>query len=356
MSLLFRQLYDIESGTFTYLLADEKNREGIIIDSVYERHERDLALINELQINLRYAIETHCHADHVTAAWLIRQQTSCQVAASKASDIQGLDMALSAGDTLTFGEFSLQVRATPGHTPGCISLFLPEPAMVFTGDCLLIRGCGRTDFQQGSAALLYHSITEQLFSLPNETLLCPGHDYDGRTTSTIGEEKALNPRVGGDANERDFVGFLDNLQLPHPKKIAIAVPANLKLGEPDTPPVIPDWAPVTTTYAGILEVSPQWVAAHGDEVHILDVRTRVETEEEPVQVAAAQLIPLNELRDRLTEVPTNRPVVTLCRSGRRSVMAFDILRKAGWAEVANIKGGLLAWYAEGLPISQQPIS
>jgi len=252
-------------------------------------------------------------------------------------------------DGLDLGNFNLQVLATPGHTPGCISLYLADPAMVFTGDCLLIRGCGRTDFQTGSAAELYHSITSKLFKLEDETIVYPGHDYKGRTMSTIGEERRLNPRIGGDANEQDFTGFLDNMQLPHPKKFDTAVPANLKMGQPGTMPIAPSWAPVTVTYAGILEVSPQWVAASLDKVHVLDVRTRVETDEEPARIESAQLIPLNELRDRLEEVPRDLPVMTLCRSGKRSVMAFDILRKQGWQEVANIKGGLLAWYAEGLP-------
>ena len=147
------------------------------------------------------------------------------------------------------------------------------------------------------------------------------------------------------------------MQLPHPKKIDIAVPANLKAGKPDDDqmPHAPDWAPVTTTYAGILEVSPQWVAAHLGEVHVLDVRTQVETDEEPARIESAQLIPLDQLRERLTEVPHDKPVMTLCRSGRRSVMAFDILRKQGWNQVANVKGGLLAWYAEGLPTTSNII-
>jgi sulfur dioxygenase len=353
MTLLLRQLYDGESGTYSYLLGDSESRECIIIDPVYERVERDLALIDELELKMRYSVETHCHADHVTAAWLLRQSTNCSIAAARTTEIQGLDVALADGDALPFGPFELQVLATPGHTSGCISLYLPEPGTVFTGDALLIRGCGRTDFQQGSAATLYRSITDRLFTLPEDTLVYPAHDYDGRTVSTIGEEKRLNPRIGGGANERDFVGFLQNLQLPHPKKIDVAVPANLNLGKPESSsmPQAQSWAPITTTYAGILEVRPQWVAANLDSVHVLDVRTRVETDEEPARIASAQLIPLDELRERLSEVPTNLPVVTLCRSGRRSVMAFDILRKEGWNEVANVKGGLLAWYAEGLPLA-----
>ncbi len=260
-------------------------------------------------------METHYHADHVTAAWLLRKETDCQVTAAAQSNIEGLDLVLRHDGRQQFGDFDLQVLATPGHTPDCISLYLADPAMVFTIDCLLIRGCGRTDFQTGSVSELYHSITSHLFPLADETIVYPGHDYQGRTISTIGEERRLNPRIGGDANEQDFTGFLENMQLPHPKNFDIAVPANLKMGRPDTIPVASSWAPVTETYAGILEVSPQWVAGNLEKVHVLDVRTRVETDEEPARIASVQLIPLDELRDRLDEVPRELPVMTLCRSG-----------------------------------------
>jgi rhodanese-related sulfurtransferase len=224
--------------------------------------------------------------------------------------------------------------------------------MVFTGDCLLIRACGRTDFQQGSASKLYHSIQDKLFSLPDDCIVYPAHDYSGRTASTIGEEKQLNPRIGGDANETDFVGFMENMQLPHPKKLDIAVPANLKAGKPDdgTAPQAPDWAPVIATYSGVLEISPQWVAANRDAITVLDVRTDQETKEEGACIEGAQLIPLDELRDRLDEVPEDKPVMTICRSGKRSVMAFNILRKSGREKVANINGGVLRWAEEGLPL------
>lgn len=353
MATLFRQLYDIDSGTYTYLLADEATGEAAIIDPVYERHERDLALIHELQLKLRWSIETHCHADHVTAAYVISSRTGCKTAASVASEIRGLDHSLQHEDTLDFGSVTLEIRATPGHTAGCISLIHRDPNMVFTGDALLIRGCGRTDFQQGSAELLFDSICNQLFSLPDDTTVWPGHDYAGRTSSTIGEERRLNPRIGGGANKTDFIHYLNNMRLPHPRNMDIAVPANLNLGMPDEMPRTPGWAPVTTTYAGVLEVPAQWVAAHLDEVHLLDVRTVIETDEEPTRIATACMIPLNELRDRLGELPDDgRPVMTICRSGRRSVMAAEILRGHGRDKVANVKGGLLAWYAEGLPVER----
>jgi sulfur dioxygenase len=353
-TLLFRQLFDQPSGTYTYLLADCGAREAMLIDSVYEQHERDRSLIDELSLKLRACVETHCHADHVTGAWLMRHALGSRIFAAARSGITTLDRELREGDTVTFGERSLAVMETPGHTDGCISLVLDDRSMVFTGDSLLIRGCGRTDFQQGSASRLFHSIKGKLFHLPDDCIVYPAHDYSGRTASTIGEERRLNPRIGGEANETDFVGYLDNMRLPHPKQLDAAVPANLRAGRPpdDKIPKPPAWAPVTTTYSGVLEISPQWVAAHVKDVHILDVRTRHETDEERARLRNAQLIPIDELRSRLDEVPRDKPVMTICRSGKRSVLAFTILRAAGWSEVAKICGGLLRWQAEGLPMEQ----
>ena len=349
-SILFKQLFDQASCTYTYLLADSQSRDAILIDTVYEQHERDLSLIRELELNLLACLDTHCHADHVTGSWLLKNELGCQIIASKDSGVEGLDRSLQEGDRINIGEHYLEVLETPGHTNGCISFVDENKSMAFTGDCLLIRACGRTDFQQGSAHKLYQSITEKLFSLPDDCIVYPGHDYSGRTSSSIGEEKKLNPRVGGAANETDFTGYMENMQLPHPKKIAIALPANLKSGKPDEVPQPPAWAPVVATYSGNLEISPQWVAAHRDEVHILDVRTKHETDEEKARIENAQMIPIEELRDRLDEVPKDVPVMTICRSGKRSVLAFEILREAGWEKVANIAGGLLRWHAEGLPV------
>jgi rhodanese-related sulfurtransferase len=280
----------------------------------------------------------------------MRHALGSGIGAAASSGIQSLDHAFRESDAIGFGNRSLRVIETPGHTDGCISLSLDDRSMVFTGDSLLIRGCGRTDFQQGSARRLYRSIKEKLFALPDDAVVYPAHDYSGRMSSSIGEEKRLNPRIGGQANEADFVGYLENMQLPHPKKLDIAVPANLRAGRPsdDKIPKAPEWAPVVTTYSGILEISPQWVAGHMNDVHVLDVRTKYETAEESARIRNAQLIPIDELRARIGEVPQDKPVMTLCRSGKRSVLAFSILREAGWTRIANIQGGLLRWQAEGL--------
>jgi sulfur dioxygenase len=350
--VLFRQLFDQGSGTWSYLIADPLSREAVFIDPVYEQHGRDLALLRELELELVACLDTHCHADHVTGAWLLREATGCQLMAAAAAGIEGLDRALRQGDLINFGWRSLEVLETPGHTDGCLSFVLDERTLVFTGDSLLIRGCGRTDFQSGSASRLYRSIRQQLFTLPDYCQIYPAHDYNGRTSSSIWEEKRHNPRIGGAANEQDFVGYMENLRLPHPKQLDIAVPANLQCGRPATglPPAQPAWAPLHSTYSGVQEVGPQWVAAHLDTVCVLDVRSRSETEEEGIRVAGALMIPVQELRERLAEVPVDRPVLTLCRSGRRSVLAFNILREAGWVQVANVQGGLLRWNEEGLPL------
>ncbi|MBL4821273.1 MAG: MBL fold metallo-hydrolase [Gammaproteobacteria bacterium] len=352
--IIFKQLFDQTSGTFSYLIANAETADALFIDTVYEQHERDLSLVRELGLNLLACLETHCHADHVTGAWLLKHATGCKIMASIHSGIESLDRALTQDDRIEFGAHSVSVIETPGHTDGCISFLLDDESMVFSGDSLLIRGCGRTDFQQGSAQKLFHSIKDKLFALPDECIVYPAHDYSGRNASSIGEEKKLNPRIGGQANENDFLGYMENLRLPHPKKLDIAVPANIKAGRPqdDEMPRQPDWAPVVSTYSGVLEISPQWVAHHMGNIHILDVRTAVETEEESTRIEGAQMIPINELRDRLAEVLRDKPVMTICRSGKRSVLAFNILRDAGLLKVANISGGLLRWQDEGLPVRQ----
>jgi len=351
MGLLFRQLFDQTSSTYTYLLADDITREAVLIDPVFERHVRDTALLRELGLRLLYTIDTHCHADHVTGAWLMKEATHSKVLLSGAYGAENVDVELKHGDVVTFGAQSLEVRATPGHTDGCLSLVTPDHKMVFTGDALLVRGAGRTDFQQGDAHKLYESIRTQLFSLPDACIVYPAHDYDGRTSSTIGEERTFNPRIGGGAREEDFVGYMQNLALPHPKQLDVAVPANLRAGKPPAesiPPAV-TWGPVVTTYAGLLEISPEWVARHRSNVHILDVRSAAEFNGELGHVEGAQLIPLEQLRDRAAEVNSEKPVVVVCQTGRRSGMATVILGKAGLTRIANLAGGMQAWRDLGLP-------
>lgn len=349
--MLLRQLFDQVSSTYSYLLADEVTREAVLIDPVFERHVRDAALVRELDLKLLYTIDTHCHADHVTGAWLMKEAFGSRAALAGEYAAANVDVPLKHGDAILFGNASLEVRATPGHTDGCLSFVTPDRKMVFTGDALLVRGAGRTDFQQGDPALLYQSIKEQLFSLPDDCVVYPAHDYDGRISSTIGEERRFNARIGGNAREEDFVGYMLNLALPHPKQLDLAVPANMRGGKPEegTMQSAPAWAPLVTTYAGILEIKPDWVASHREEVRILDVRMLGELSGELGHLMGAQHIPLDELRARVSEVRSDRPVVIVCQTGRRSGMATQILGKAGIAKVANLAGGMLAWRDLGLP-------
>jgi sulfur dioxygenase len=352
--LVFRQLFDAASSTYTYLLGDPQTRQAVIIDPVFEQHFRDRALLDELQLKLVAALDTHCHADHVTGAWLMQQATGCRIGISSlyGDAVQGADLRLNHGDRVAFGELCLEVRATPGHTEGCTTYVSGDHRMAFTGDCLMIRGTGRCDFQQGNARTLYRSITEQIFSLPNDCLVFPGHDYSGRTMSSVGEERAHNPRIGGHADERDFVGFMENLNLPHPKQIAIALPANLRCGKSEDAKALrpADWGPVRQSYAGLLEIDPEWVAEHLREVHVLDVRQREEQDERLGRIANAQLIPLSDLKARMAEVPQDKPVIAVCHAGMRSGQATVILRGAGFPRVANLRGGMLLWQQMGLAV------
>ena len=225
--MILRQLFDYETWTYTYLVADEVSKEAVIIDPVLTQINRDVKLISELGFTLKYALDTHVHADHVTAAGNLRDRLGCQTAVAGVNSVECADVALKDNDVIKFGEFEIKVISTPGHTSGCLSFYIN--GYVFTGDSLFIRGCGRTDFQQGDATMLFESITERLYSLPDETIVCPGHDYNGRTMSTIGEEKAFNPRIN--LGREGFIEYMKNLNLPNPKLIMEAVPSNQSCGQ-----------------------------------------------------------------------------------------------------------------------------
>ena len=349
--MLLRQLFDQTTSTYTYLLADERTGDAVLIDGVFERHARDAALIRELELTLRYTLDTHCHADHVTGAWLMQQAFGSKIGLASAYGAANVDAPLAHGDVIRFGGEALEVRAVPGHTDGCLAFVSADHAMVFTGDALLVRGAGRTDFQGGDALRLFRSIREQLFTLPDTCVVYPSHDYEGRTCSTIGEERRFNPRIGGDARAEDFVGYMTNLGLPHPAQLAVALPANMRAGKPEDgqAPAACDWGPVVTTYAGIPELQPEWVALHRGDVQLLDVRNPDELTGELGKLDDALVIPLAELRTRVGELATDRPVAIVCQTGRRSAMATVILRKAGLQRCANVAGGLVRWRALGLP-------
>jgi sulfur dioxygenase len=347
--MLFRQLFDAQSSTYSYLLADEEAGEALLIDPVYEEAPRDAALVRELGLRLLYTLETHVHADHISGGWNLKRRLGSRIALSAKSGAEGADRYLEDGERVTFGRRSLEARATPGHTSGCLTYVLDDETMAFTGDCLLIRGCGRTDFQQGDPRAMYRSVHARIFTLPPACLLYPAHDYRGLTVSSVGEERRFNPRLGGELSESDFAGYMKNLGLAHPKQMDIAVPANLKCGrreDVEEPAEHPDWGPLNLTFAGIWEVQPHWVQEHLPALRVIDVREPDEYEGPLGHIPGAILIPLGSLAQRAAEIPRDRPLVTVCRAGGRSAQASLLLRKAGIEKVANLAGGMLRWRAE----------
>ena len=348
--LIFRQLFDAPSSTYTYVLGDAGTGEAVIIDPVFENVRRDCALLRELGLRLVASVDTHVHADHVTGAWLLKQRCGSRIMLAAAGGATDADRLLAHGDRVAFGGRQLEVRATPGHTNGCLTLVLDDQSIAFTGDALLIRGCGRTDFQQGSPRQLYRSVHEQILTLPTGCLLYPAHDYRGLTVTSVAEERRYNPRLGGAIDEADFSGYMHNLGLPHPRLIDIAVPANLRCGRPIDDagvPAEPAWAPLTYTFGGIWEMQPATLEELGRDMQVIDVREPAEFSDALGHIHGARLIPLSSLAERCTELDHARPVVTVCRSGARSAQATVLLQKAGFSDVANLAGGMLRWRGEG---------
>ena len=227
------QLFDDESCTYTYLLWDQTSKDAILVDPVDKQVDRDLKAVGDKGLNLVFGVNTHAHADHITGTGILKKRVDgLQSVISKASAAQA-DIHLEEGDRIIFGSRFIQVRATPGHTDGCLSYVSDDESFVLTGDTVLIQGCGRTDFQGGSAEKLYESVHTKLFTLPDDCVVYPAHDYKERTSSTIGVEKTTNPRLGGTKTEQEFVEIMANLNLSYPKKIDVAVPANLCCGVQD---------------------------------------------------------------------------------------------------------------------------
>ncbi len=226
--LHFKQLKDSESSTFTYILWDSKSKESVIIDPVLSQFKRDIQLIDELGLKVKFIFETHIHADHITSAYKLKKITGGAIALSAKAKAKGVDYLLKDGDQFFIGPTKIEVLATPGHTQSCLSFVCENK--VFTGDTLLIRGCGRTDFQGGSSKELFQSVRNKLFCLPEETLVYPGHDYKGFSSSRIIEEKQFNPRLKLSIKEAEFIDIMNGLELSPPQKMNVAVPANLNEG------------------------------------------------------------------------------------------------------------------------------
>ena len=351
--LFLRQLFDAATSTYTYLVADLGTREAMLIDPVLECVERDLGLLSELGFTLRYAADTHVHADHVTASGVLRERTGCTTVGARAG-ADCADLKAAPGSTLEVGRLRVEVLGTPGHTDDSLSYRVG--ANVFTGDALLIRGTGRTDFQNGDASQLYDSITGTLFALPDNTKVWPGHDYKGRTVSTIGEEKRFNPRLAGKSREQ-FVDIMENLDLPPPARIVEAVAANRTCGLPPRadgsvpapepsvqppPPSLSDiWSTAHGTSAGYREVGPrQATATRG--VRVVDVREPEEFDGPLGHLPDAECVPLASLSAAADTWKRDEPVLLVCRSGRRSGQAAKTLIEMGFPWVLNLRGGMMA--------------
>lgn len=358
--MIFRQLFDAETGTYTYLLADDRTREAVLIDTVRERVDRDVALLDELGLRLVYTLDTHVHADHVTGASLLRDRLGSRIVYPHGSGVDGADVVVRHGDTVRFGNLELEVRATPGHTDACVTYVTGDGLKAFTGDALLIRGSGRTDFQQGDARKLYRSVHDQILSLPDDAELYPGHDYKGRLMTTVREEKLHNPRLGQGRTEDEFVAVMAQLNLPHPKRIDVAVPANQRLGrlegeaEAQAPQDRP-WAPVTRTATGAPQVTAGWLAEHRHEVRVVDVRELDEWRGEAGHVDVAELVPLGTLPERVDGWDRSAPLVLICRSSGRSDRAAMLLESRGFTRVASMAGGMIGWLQLGLPVVRERV-
>ncbi|MEW6353037.1 MAG: MBL fold metallo-hydrolase [Pseudomonadota bacterium] len=226
--MIFRQLFDGESSTYTYLIGDERTREAVLVDPVLEQVDRDVKLLQELGLTLKFCLETHVHADHITGTARLREVTGCQGIVPAGAQVDCADRFIRDGETVQIGDVTVQAIATPGHTDSHMA-YLVNGERVLTGDALLIRGCGRTDFQSGNAAQLYDSVTGRLYALPENTAVYPAHDYRGHTVSTVGEERRWNPRFAG-RDRKSFVEYMNSLKLPYPKKIMEALPANEQCG------------------------------------------------------------------------------------------------------------------------------
>ena len=343
------QLFDPDSSTYTYVLFDVDSREALIIDPVDTQLERDLAVLRERGLKLAWTVETHAHADHITSAGKLAEHAGARTAAPAACGISTAAVQLKDGDELRFGRQSIRALATPGHTAGsmCFTWNVDGSHHVFTGDTLLINGCGRTDFQSGSAEAMYHSLTQVLFKLPDDTLVWPGHDYQGRSHSTIGQEKAGNARVAGKTLD-EFVAIMKALNLPKPRRIDEAVPANLTSGlRHDADGALMQIPRPAQSYAG--DVSPQlaWQWVQAGEAVMVDVRTDAEREWVGFVPGAVALawkqwpgMAMNPGFDEgvRSAAADGKKLLMLCRSGVRSIAAAKRATELGF-EAYNILEG-----------------
>ena len=340
--MVFRQLFDAISSSYTYLLASRRGGEALIIDPVLDRVDRYIQLMDELELKLVKAVDTHVHADHITGLGALRDRTRCITVMGEQSAVDVVSMRIADGDRIDIEGVSLEAIYTPGHTDDSYCFAMGD--RVFTGDTLLIRGTGRTDFQNGNAVDAYHSIFHRLLKLPDETLVYPGHDYKGDTVSTIWEEKSYNPRLQVSSVD-EYAEIMNNLNLPNPQMMDVAVPANLKVGLPQDEVEQRGWA-VSCDDARALIGRP--------EVVLVDLRDENERRRHgvipgsvhaPYQILDANVKPGGLLHE--LAAATGKRLVFYCAYGERSAMAVQAAQEAGLANSCHLKGGLNAWKEAG---------
>ncbi|MCH9697265.1 MAG: MBL fold metallo-hydrolase [Gammaproteobacteria bacterium] len=368
--MLFKQLFDEDTWTYTYLIADPSTKDAVFIDPVNSHIDDYMALLEQHQLTLKYSLETHVHADHITASGMLRQRTGAQTAVGQACGAEMADLQLTGGETLGFGKNEvITVISTPGHTPGSMSFLWRD--RVFTGDALFIEGCGRTDFQGGNPGDLYESITGKLFKLPDETLVYPGHDYNGRYVSSIAQEKNRNPRLAGKTRD-EFIEIMNQLNLPAPRLIEQSVPANRLCGLTDE-----EWQEAATprtdqtagqdnntaTCAATVSITGQQLVTEAKReiteidviaarqklnagpINILDVREPHEFEAGAIDGAINIPRGLLEFKigtfDQLSD--KTAPLLVYCRTGGRSALATRSLQQLGYTNVLSMAGGYDAW-------------
>ncbi len=357
--MLFKQLFDQETWTYTYLIADPFTKEAVLIDPVNTHIEAYINMLEAHGLKLKYTLETHVHADHITASGLLRQRLGSQTGVSQLCGATTADIQIQDGDVFEFaaGE-QIKVIATPGHTSGSISYCWRD--RLFTGDSLLIGGCGRTDFQGGDAGAQYDSITQRLFTLPDETLVYPGHDYQKRWVSSIMQERTTNPRLAGKSREQ-FIDIMNNLNLPKPRLIDEAVPANRYCGldenERQDAVALRDEQPlrittktedlVTSAKQQVTEVDVVKAKQLLAEGHIVLVDTREESEYAAGHIEGALLLPRGVLEFKIGAIPEladkGKSVLIYCRTGGRSALASLTMQQLGYTNVLSMAGGFEAW-------------
>jgi glyoxylase-like metal-dependent hydrolase (beta-lactamase superfamily II)/rhodanese-related sulfurtransferase len=342
--MIFRQLFDQVSGTYSYLLASRRGGEALIIDPVLEKVDRYLQLMRELDLKLVKAVDTHLHADHITGLGALRDRTQCITVMGEQSKVDVVSMRVDDGDKLTIEGVALEVIYTPGHTDDSYSFAMAD--RVFTGDTLLIRGTGRTDFQNGDPRAQYESIFNRLLKLPDETLVYPAHDYKGDTVSTIAEERAFNPRLQVKSVD-DYIHLMNNLGLSNPKMMDVAVPANMRQGLAQDAVAAKGWA-----------LSAAEAIRLGRGIALVDLRERSERERHGV-IPGALHAPYPALRENLAPggllcelaAASERPLVFFCAFGERSAMAVQAAQAAGITKVRHVQGGMAAWREAAGPIA-----